>query len=192
MASFIAGCSAPLQMPRFVMFAAGFGLTMRATGALLQPPPDLKLTSCDTGLPPATLPAVKLYLPPAPATTDVPMVLFAEPASFITQLPVPALLTVKISLRTSPEQRLFKTTPAESETDGIGLTARAKGALTQFPDLKLISCDTGLPPATLPAVKLYLPATPATTDVPTVLFAEPASFITQLPVPALLTVKISL
>src|SRR6218665_2340377 len=198
MASFIAGCSAPLQIPRFVMFATGFGLTMTATGALLQSSPDLKIMSCDATAFPEALPAVKVYLPPEPPTTDVPIVLFAEPASFIIQLPdAPGstLLTVKISGRTSPEQRLVKTTPEGSETDGVGLTARSRGTLAQFPDLKVIFCDTGLPPATLPAVKLYLPPTPATTDVPIVLLAEPASFITQLPKApgtSLLTPKTSL
>src|SRR6218665_650552 len=96
-----------------------------ARGALAQFP-DLKLICCDTAAPPLTTPAVKLYLPPVPATTDVPIVLFDEPSSFITQLPVPALLTAKISLRVSPEQRSVKTPPAGSETDGNGLTVIVK------------------------------------------------------------------
>src|SRR6218665_2624895 len=184
------------------MLAAGFGLTMRATDALLQPSPDLKITSCDAAAFPEALPAVKLYLPSAPATTDVPIVLSSEPASFIIQLPDAnaadgALPTVKISWRTSPEQSLVKATPSKIETDGVGLTVMARGALTQFHDLKLICCDTAAAPLTAPAVKLYLPPVPATTDVPIVLlFSEPASFIIQLPVAnaadgTLPTVKIS-
>src|SRR6218665_3724151 len=126
------------------MWAAGFGLTMRATDALLQPSPDLNLTSCDAAALPEALPAVKLYLPSPPATTDVPIVLSSEPASFIIQRPDAnaadgALPTVTISGPTSPEQRLVKAPPSKIETDGIGLTVMARGAPAQFPDLKLIS-----------------------------------------------------
>src|SRR6218665_3912971 len=175
-------------------------MTVKARGALAQFP-DSNLICCGTVLPSIKKPAVKVYLPSAPpASTDVRILLFVEPSSFIIQRPMAnaagaTLLTVKISLRTSSEQMCFKTTPSESERDGIGLTVTVRGALAQFPDLKLICCDTAATPLTAPAVKLYLPPVPAATDVLIVLFVEPSSFIIQLtdaPGATLLTVKISL
>src|SRR6218665_1377242 len=174
-------------------------MTVKARGALAQFP-DSNLICCGTVLPSIKKPAVKVYLPSAPpASTDVRILLFVEPSSFIIQRPVAnaagaTLLRVKISLRTSSEQMCFKTTPSESERDGVGLTVTARGALAQFPDLKLICCDTAAP-LTAPAVKLYLPPVPAATDVPILLSFEFLSVIIQWPDAtdtALLTVKISL